>query len=128
MSSQAASSDSEIRKRNYPRAPLALKIQYGMPSASSKEGFTGTIGGGGVFVETVNPLPAGSSVVLDFSLPGRAGQVRIEGLVVWVRSGFETKEMGPGMGVQFKKVAEEDREKIMDLVMRILMGKSDLDS
>jgi uncharacterized protein (TIGR02266 family) len=93
-----------------------------------KEGFTGTIGGGGVFIETVHPLPVGTAIVLEFSLPGKTGHVKIEGLVVWVRSEFDpTKGLAPGMGIQFKKIADWDRDKILDLVMRILMGKPDID-
>lgn len=123
MSRNASTSPIRPRKRNYPRAQLSLKVKYQSPSSTGKDGFTGTMGGGGVFIETVNPFPLGNEIVLDFALPGKAGHVRVEGVVVWVRSGFEAKDLKPGMGVQFKKVQDEDRDKILDLVMRILMGK-----
>lgn len=85
------------------------------------------MGGGGIFIEAMHPLPVGSDIVLDFSLPGKEGHIRVEGLVVWVRSEFDSKGLKPGMGVQFKKVLEDDRGKILDLVMRILMGKPEMD-
>lgn len=128
MSRDATTSPIRPRKRNYPRAQLSLKVRYHAPSSTGKDGFTGTMGGGGVFIETVNPLPLGSEIVLDFALPGRSGHVQVEGMVVWVRDGFEAKDLKPGMGVQFKKVHEEDRDKILDLVMRILMGKPEAEA
>ena len=111
------------KKRNYPRAPLSIRIRYGAASGSLKESFSGIMGGGGVSIETIHPLPVGSEIVMEFSLPGKTGHVRVEGLVVWVRNEFDPKGLSPGMGIQFKKISAADREKILDLVMRILMGK-----
>jgi uncharacterized protein (TIGR02266 family) len=115
------------KKRNYPRAPLSIRVRYGSASGGLKEGFTGIMGGGGISIETVHPLPVGSEIVIEFSLPGKTGHVRVEGLVVWVRSEFDPKGLAPGMGIQFKKISATDREKILDLVMRILMGKPDIE-
>jgi len=127
MSAETKSDASRSHRRSYPRAPVAIKIHYGELAKAVKEGFTGTIGGGGVFIETVRPLPVGTAIVLEFSLPGKTGYIKIEGLVVWVRSEFDPKGLAPGMGIQFKKVGDFDRDKILDLVMRILMGKPDID-
>ena len=128
MTQQTTSSDSRPRKRNYPRAPLSIRVRYEVPNDPGKEGFTGTIGGGGIFIETLHPLPEGSDITLDFLLPGKSGQVRVEGLVVWSRPEDDSKGLQPGMGVQFKRVEESDREKILELVMRILMGKPEDDA
>ena len=85
------------------------------------------MGGGGVFIESVAPLPAGSEIHLDFTLPGRIGHIRVEGIVVWSRPEAKAEGLQPGMGIQFKQVAEDDREKILELVMKILMGKPESD-
>ena len=114
-------------RRNSPRAPFAMRVQYGSPNALSKEGYSGILGGGGIFVETVKPLPTGRKILLEFSLPAIPSPIRLEGLVVWVRSEFYPAGMKPGMGIEFKQVSENDRNKILDLVMRVLMGEADID-
>ena len=126
MPQKMTSHPSGHKKRNYPRAPLSIRVRYGVPDSNLKEAFTGIMGGGGVSIETVRPLPVGSEIALEFSLPGRSGGIRIEGLVVWVRDEFDPKGLTPGMGVQFRKISLPDREKILDFVMRILMGESDI--
>jgi len=115
--------NSTPRKRNYPRAPLSIRIRYGSPADDLKEGFTGIVGGGGVSIETVRPLPIGTPIALEFSLPGKGNTLCVDGLVVWQREEFDPRGMAPGMGIQFKKIAGGDREKILDMVMRILMGE-----
>lgn len=127
MSAEVRSATPRPQKRNYPRAPLSIRVQYGELAKTLKEGFTGTMGGGGIFIETVHPLPVGTGIVLEFALPGKTGHIKIEGLVVWVRPEFDPKGLAPGMGIQFKKISDWDREKILDLVMRILMGKPEMD-
>lgn len=127
LSAEVHSTTPRPQKRNYPRASLSIRVQYGELAKTLKEGFTGTMGGGGVFIETIHPLPVGTGIVLEFALPGKTGHVKIEGLVVWVRPEFDPKGLAPGMGIQFRKVSEWDRETILDLVMRILMGKPEMD-
>ena len=113
------------KKRNYPRAPISIRIQYRESQQGAKEGFTAIMGGGGLFIDTVSPLPVGTDVGLEFGLPGQPGSVKVDGQVVWVRPEFDPKGFSPGMGIQFKKINEADREKIMQFVMRVLMGQSE---
>ena len=110
-------------KRNYPRAPISIRIHYQDPQKQVKEAFTAIMGGGGLFIDTVSPLPTGTAVSLEFGLPGQSGLVKVDGQVVWVRPEFDPKGFSPGMGVQFKKINEADREKIEQFVMRVLMGQ-----
>ena len=117
----------KVNRRNYPRAPFSIRVQYGAPNGPSREGYSGILGGGGIFVETVKPLPTGRKILLEFSLPAIPSPIRLEGLVVWVRSEFYPAGMKPGMGIEFKKISEDDRYKILDLVMRVLMGEADID-
>jgi uncharacterized protein (TIGR02266 family) len=113
------------KKRNYPRAPISIRIQYRESQKGTKEGFTAIMGGGGLFIDAVSPLPVGTVVSLEFGLPGQAGSVNVDGQVVWVRPQFDPKGFSPGMGIQFKKINEADREKVMQFVMRVLMGQSE---
>jgi len=114
------------KKRDYPRAPVSIRIQYRAGQKGAKEGFTAIMGGGGLFIDTVSPLPAGTDVSLEFGLPGQAASVHVEGQVVWVRAEFDPKGFSPGMGIQFKTINESDREKIMQFIMRVLMGQPEI--
>lgn len=113
------------KKRNYPRAPISIRIQYRVSEKGVKEAFTAVMGGGGLYIDTVSPLPVGTAVSLEFGLPGQTGSVKVDGQVVWVRPEFDPKGFSPGMGIQFKKINEADREKVMRFVMRVLMGQSE---
>lgn len=113
------------KKRDYPRAPISIRIQYRVPEKGTKEAFTAIMGGGGLFIDTVSPLPVGTAVSLEFGLPGQTGSVKVDGQVVWVRPEFDPKGFSPGMGIQFKKINEADREQVMRFVMRVLMGQSE---
>ncbi|MBI3610748.1 MAG: TIGR02266 family protein [Nitrospirae bacterium] len=114
------------KKRNYPRVPLAIRIQYRDPLKGVKEGFTAVMGGGGLFVDTLSPLPVGTAVSLEFSLPGQGDSVKVDGQVAWVRPDFDPKGFSPGMGIQFKTINDADREKVVQFVMRALMGQSEI--
>lgn len=113
------------KKRNYPRAPISIRIQYQEPEKRIVEGFTAIMGGGGLFVDTVAPLPVGTPVSLEFALPGQTALVKVEGQVVWVRPEFDPKGFSPGMGIQFRKINEADREKIVQFVMHVLLKRSE---
>jgi hypothetical protein len=43
--------------RTYPRAPLSVKVRYTTPEGKRFDGLTGGIGGGGLFIESSEPLP-----------------------------------------------------------------------
>ena len=113
------------KKRDYPRAPISIRIQYQQPQKGIKEGFTAIMGGGGLFIDTVSPLPIGTPVRLEFGLPGQIDSVKVDGQVAWVRSHFDPNGFSPGMAIQFRKINETDRDKIVQFVMRILLGQSE---
>ncbi|MBI3812248.1 MAG: TIGR02266 family protein [Nitrospirae bacterium] len=113
------------KKRNYPRAPISIRIQYRVSEKGIKDAFTAVMGGGGLFIDSVSPLPVGTAVNLEFGLPGQASSVQVDGEVVWVRPEFDPKGFSPGMGIQFKKIKDADREKVVQFVMRVLMGQSE---
>ncbi len=58
---------------------------------------------GGLYIDTINPLPEGSSVSFQFRLPGdeSGGSISGEGRVVW-------KIHMQGMGICFTRLSDED--------------------
>jgi uncharacterized protein (TIGR02266 family) len=70
-----------------------------------------TLGAGGLFVETDEPLPVGASLKLRFRLPAGGDVHEIEGRVVWRQppdSGGSTLR-APGMGIEFTDAVNASR-------------------
>lgn len=112
--------DSE--KREHPRIKTAfeLKIQHA-------ETFHWTslrnLSAGGVFVQTDAPQAVGSTVSMQLALPVDNEPMDIQGRVMWVREA--SNPSGPGMGIEFTRISEEHRQKIVDFIGDILgaLGK-----
>jgi len=103
--------------RAHPRAPLAIKVRYATQDGKQFESITGGIGGGGLFIESGTPLPVGSEVTVDFSLPDRPlERVKAKARVAWIRKKPERYLLFPGMGVQFTDIPPQARQQVIDLV------------
>jgi len=79
-------------------------------------GLTNNISEGGLFVATGCPLPRGSVLNLEFSLPDEGPPVRVTGIVRWLRDEHDDIEEPPGMGVQFVELSEAARTRLEDFV------------
>lgn len=110
-------------RRSFPRAHLAIRVRYSGPRGGFKEGYINELGGGGLFVEAIKPLPLGTPIRIELALPGSDTIISASGRVAWVRAEFDPKGVPPGMGVEFQMVSPYDRQRIVDIVMRILMGR-----
>lgn len=103
--------------RNYPRSPLAMKIRYSTPEGRQFDSLTGGIGGGGLFIESSDPLPPGTTLTVEFALPHRPAQkLQATGKVAWTRNKPERHLLFPGMGVQFTLIDEQVQNELIDLV------------
>ncbi len=122
MTAEAVTGASPAQRRDHPRAPLSVRVRY-TSSAGAREGFISILGGGGVFIESVEPLPIDSEIAVEVQLPGTPDPVRARGRIVWVRAGFEPTDRSPGMGVAFSQISPQDRQRVVEVVMRTLMGK-----
>jgi uncharacterized protein (TIGR02266 family) len=111
------------QRRRYPRAPLSLQLRYGGDSASMRDGFSAVVGGGGLFIESVNPLPIGTRIEIELPLPGLPLPIKAAGRVVWVRPEFDPRGLSPGMAIAFDDLPDPARQRITEIVMRILLGR-----
>lgn len=103
--------------RAHQRAPLAVKVRYATQDGKQFESITGGVGGGGLFIESGAPLPVGSEMTVEFSLPDRPlERVKAKARVAWVRKKPERYLLFPGMGVQFTDIPSQARQHVMDLV------------
>jgi len=80
---------------------MRVLVDYPGPEGMRCE-YATTLGAGGLFIESDEPLPAGSLVKVRFRLPGREPLHEIEGRVVWAHgAGRDPAGKSPGMGVAF---------------------------
>lgn len=117
----SAEMDEARHVRAHPRAPLAVKVHYSTPGGKEFDGLTGGIGGGGLFIESSMPLPVGSELNINFSLPDRPlDRIQASGKVCWVRAKPDRFTLYPGMGIQFTDIEPEAREHVMELVKSLI--------
>ncbi len=111
---QAASCTSERRKS--PRADVVVRVTYQTVDELFSE-FARNINEGGLFVETERPHPIGTTVSLQFQIPGSQDPVRVEGSVVRISEG--TGSEPPGMGIEFEDLDRAARQHINELVRKL---------
>ena len=111
-------------RRKFYRAPLSIVVKYKDAEDKDVEAFTGTIGGGGVFIETFKPLTTGKELSIELTLPGSEKKTVIECTVVWSREKYDN-ESPPGMGIKFNRITKKDSARLNELITRILVGGSE---
>ena len=62
---------------------------------------------GGLYIDTINPLPEDSSISFQFILPGDGSGIPVsgEGRVVWMVH-------MQGMGIRFTRLSNDDRDRL----------------
>jgi Tfp pilus assembly protein PilZ len=80
-------------RRRHPRRNCSIPVRMGMWQVFTER--IRNISTGGVFIKTSAPVSHGEDVTLIFSLPNRAGPIKINGHVVW--------KAVEGVGVEFKE-------------------------
>lgn len=92
----------DFGRRVAPRADVVLQLQY-RSAGHLLVNYCTNLSRGGVFVPAADPLPAGTRLQLEFTVPGEAGATRLEAEVRWVRQ-FDAPEGPAGMGLAFHDV------------------------
>jgi type IV pilus assembly protein PilZ len=73
----------------------------------------------GIFVQTLEPLEVGTSVVLRFSTPGTENAFALKGAVQWINPVRVLDNRNPGMGILFVDITPDDRERLVEAVRTI---------
>lgn len=100
-----------------PRGPLRVLVESLSSEVVTVDELT-NLGPEGLFLETSQILPAGSQVLLTFSLGEAEHIISAVGEVVW-RSP-DRADLEGGMGVRFVEIDPEDR----DLIGRHVAGRA----
>jgi len=105
--------ETEEERRRFERADLVVRIEYTSIDDLFSE-FTHDINEGGLFIETEQPCAIGSTVQLQFHLPGSDAPVKTRGIVVRHDDGADGR--APGMAVEFDELDPAERERINTVV------------
>jgi uncharacterized protein (TIGR02266 family) len=94
--------DENVQERRHRRRTVRILVDYSSAAGVQCE-YATTLGAGGLFIESEEPLPRGTPLKVRFRLPGGDGVHEIEGRVAWThtpRRG-EGGHRSPGMGIEF---------------------------
>ena len=96
--------------RRNDRKTYLVEIQY-MSDSPVIKARVSDISIGGIFIDTLNPLPEGSLLRFKLPLPGRPEESPIEGegRVAW-------RQETLGMGLEFKKLRKGDWHRLKDFM------------
>ena len=90
------------------RRTLHVQVECAHAAGLRHEDAT-TLGSGGLFVPTPDPLQKGCEVALRFRLPGGADLHEIRGRVVWTLDHHASRAHAGGMGIEFIDPAAAQR-------------------
>lgn len=110
----------EPERRNQPRAPVELRVEYKRLNSFFAD-YTRNISRGGTFIRTPKPLPVGTEFVFSLIVPGLAEPLSVRGRVQWIVEPGGPSGNDPGMGIQFRYEAEEERRTIESTVERLMV-------
>jgi type IV pilus assembly protein PilZ len=118
-SSQPADSPDIIEgneRRKSPRADLLVRVNYTAVDALFSD-FARNVNEGGIFIESETPQPVGTSVELEFKLPGMDEPLEVIGRVM--RVDHDDGPEGSGMGIEFESLDRNCREMINDVIRKL---------
>ncbi|MEM6293815.1 MAG: TIGR02266 family protein [Myxococcota bacterium] len=104
----------EDARRGSVRADVVLQLQY-RSAGHMLVNYCTNLSRGGLFIPAQRPLPAGSTLTLELSVPGDAAPTHIEATVRWVRQ-FDAPEGPAGMGLSFVDADSRLGDRIDNLV------------
>jgi type IV pilus assembly protein PilZ len=108
-------------RRNHARVPIALKVEYKRLNSFFAD-YTKNISRGGTFIRTKNPLKIGTEFMFQLAVPGLVEPLTLKGKVQWiVPESDATPDQDPGMGIGFVYESEADRDRIANIVEKLMV-------
>jgi uncharacterized protein (TIGR02266 family) len=107
MTSEPADGERKpAEKRAHPRIPLPALQVRGESKKRFFFGYVRNLSLAGLFIQTTNPRPPGTSVRLEFSLQRESPAIECAAEVVWVQPFSVRARTPPGMGLRFTELDE----------------------
>jgi type IV pilus assembly protein PilZ len=114
-------SDSSAERREHPRAPIELKVEYRRLNTFFAD-YTKNISRGGTFIKTRKPLDVGTEFLFKLQIPTLEEPIVLKGKVQWIVStDEETEDSPPGMGIKFIYAETRERDFIEGKVERLMI-------
>ena len=95
-------------RRRYRRRTVRVLVEYFSDAGVCCDTAT-TLGAGGMFIQTEDPLPTDASIKLSFEVPGGSRRHHFEGRVVWANRPSEGAVGASGMGIEWTDPAASQR-------------------
>jgi type IV pilus assembly protein PilZ len=109
--------DSASERRRHERYRVHVQVEYGSGDNFLFSYLT-NISEMGIFIRSDAPLPVGTELLLRFGT-GAGDRFELEGQVVWINPVKPHGNINPGMGVRFRQLTPELRERVVDLVKTV---------
>ncbi len=110
-------------RRNEPRAPIELKVEYKRLNAFFAD-YTKNISRGGTFIKTAKPLPIGTEFLFKLYVPHLDGPLEIHGEVQWIVNEADVtagSSEEAGMGIRFVYGVGIPRDEVLRTVEKLMV-------
>ena len=106
------------QKRAHRRVATNITATIRAPDrVAVKVGHIRNISLGGVFLEIPEPLPFGTDIDVEFSLPSAAGVIRCKAFVVWsTKDNPEKAEGKQGIGVRLTDIGVKEMRDLAEFI------------
>ncbi len=108
---------------------LVLNVRYRTPDGHWFESRPSGGGDEGIFIESNDPLPVGTKLMMEVALPDYPSEwLGAKGTVAWVCPKADQYRFSPGMGVRFTEISEEGRARLVDMVKSLNQARQAVES
>lgn len=112
---------SQDDRRDDPRAPIELKVEYRRLNTFFAD-YTRNISRGGTFIKTDNPLAIDTEFIFKLKIPSLKDPITLNGKVKWVVDEKNaTEDSPPGMGIKFIYRNQGERDLVENKVERLMI-------
>ncbi len=94
-------------KRRHPRKGVWLEIYYEQMGDFFND-YAVNLSRGGLFINTLRPIPIGTEIKLRFAVPDKRDAVETSGRVVRIVDRNDSSGHPPGIGIEFNALSERD--------------------
>jgi type IV pilus assembly protein PilZ len=113
--------DLKNERRDGPRAPIELKVEYRRLNTFFAD-YTHNISRGGTFIKTGKPLNVGTKFIFKLQIPSLDEPIVLNGKVKWIVTAEDGTEDSPaGMGIKFVYKDQNQREQVEKKVERLMI-------
>ena len=109
-----------LPERKAPRYRARLRVHYGPTPQQLLTDYSVNVSTGGIFIETLNLLPLGTELTIEFILPEPETTICTEGKVAWVNHPelIKNPNLPVGMGLQFLTISFDDMNAIREFIKK----------